>query len=117
MSFFSKIIISILSNAVAIYAASEIVPGIKFEATLANLLIAGILLGFVNTFVRPLLKLLSLPLLILTLGLFVVIINIAMLMLVSFLMDAFIIESVAAAFWGVIIISLVNYVISSLIND
>lgn len=117
MSLFSKVLITILSNALAIFVAARLVPGISFQVTLSNLLIAGALLGFVNTFIRPLVKLLSFPLVILTFGIFVVIINIGMLLLVSYLLPTFAIESLSAAFWGVIIISLVNYVMSAIIND
>ena len=117
MNFFWKVIITILSNALAIYVAARLVDGIKVDLTTTNLLIVGALLGFVNTFIRPVIKLLSFPIILLTLGIFVVIINIAMLLLVAYLLDGFAIESIRAAFWGVIIISLVNYLISSIIND
>lgn len=117
MKFLTKIIISILSNALAIFLAAKFIDGINVDMTLSNLVVAGALLGFVNTFVRPLIKLLSFPIILLTLGIFVVIINIAMLFLVSYLLPGFSIESVWAAFWGVVIVSLVNYVIASIIND
>lgn len=117
MKFFTKIIISILSNALAIFVAAKFVSGINIEMTVSNLLVAGALLGFVNTFVRPVIKLLSFPVILLTLGIFTVIINIAMLFLVSYLLPSFSIESLGAAFWGIVIISLVNYFVSAIIND
>lgn len=112
-----KIIIHILSNALAIYLAAKYVPGIDLEVSFKNLIIASALLGLVNAFVKPLIKLLSFPVIILTLGLFVVIINIAMLMLVAWLLPTFTIASFAAAFWGVVIISITNYLISALIKN
>lgn len=112
MKLLGKIIILILSNAIALFVAVKIVNGIEMDSTLMNYVIAGALLGVVNTFLRPILKLFSFPFIILSLGLFTIIINIVLLFLVSFLFPAFVIESITAAFWGVLIISVVNYLIS-----
>ena len=114
MKLFLKIAALVISNALAIWAAAKIVPGIKIEITLLNLLKAGALLGFANAFIRPILKLLSLPLVILTLGLFVVIINVMMLMLVAWFFDFFSISGFIPALLGVFIISVVNYIINIL---
>ncbi len=107
-----RIIILIFSNALALFVAAKIVDGIVIEASWANYLIAGALLGIVNTFVRPIIKLLSFPFIILSLGLFTIIINIVLLFAVSFFLPTFNIEGIIAAFWGVLIISIVNYLIS-----
>ena len=112
MKVFAKIVILILSNAVAIFVASRIIDGIEVEASWMNYVIAGALLGVVNTFIRPVIKLLSLPFIILTLGFFTIIINIVLLFIVSFILPTFNIEGIFAAFWGVLIISIVNYLIS-----
>ena len=117
MKFLLKLGILSVSNALAIFVASRLVPGISFEVTLPNLLLAGALLGSVNAVLRPILKLLSLPLIILTLGLFTVIINVGMLLLVSRVFDFFSIESFWAGLWGMFVISLVNYSISLFVKD
>jgi putative membrane protein len=73
---------------------------------------AVILLALLNALVRPVLYLLSLPFIILTLGLFMVIINAFLLQLVSFLVKGFLVEGFWPAFWGAVLIS----VVSSLLN-
>ena len=112
MKLIGKLIILIVSNAIALFVAVKIVKGIEMDFTIMNYLIAGAILGIVNTFLRPILKLLSFPFIILSLGLFTIIINIVLLFIVSFLFPPFIIEGIVAAFWVVLIISIVNYLIS-----
>ena len=112
MKLLFKIAALVVSNALAIWVAAKIVPGINIDPTLPNLLKAGALLGFANAFIRPVVKILSLPLVILTLGLFVVIINVLMLMLVAWFFDFFTINGFLPALWGVFIISIVNYLIN-----
>ncbi|MDZ7612052.1 MAG: phage holin family protein [Candidatus Moranbacteria bacterium] len=113
----AKAFFHVLINALAIYAAVRFIDGITMEITLTNLLLAGALLGLVNVLLRPILVLFSLPFIILTFGLFTVIINISLLFLVSFLFPSFAIEGFWAALWGVIVISLVNYLLSYLIEN
>ena len=67
--------IRILGNSLAFYIANLLVPGFVVNGGLKEYLIAGILLGFFNMLVRPLLKLISMPLIILSLGLFTLVIN------------------------------------------
>lgn len=117
MNFITKIIIRILSNALAVFVAAKLVAGIHLEVSWTNLLLVGLMLGFVNAIVRPIVKLLAFPLILLTLGFFVVIINIGMLLLVSYLLPGFSIDGITAAFWGIIIISLVNYTIHFIIEE
>jgi len=92
----------------AVFIAAHIVPGISYE-TLDALLWAGLLLGILNAVVRPLLLLLSLPLILLTLGLFIPIVNA---MLLSFVgggwIAGFHVESFGSAVFGAIVISLVS---------
>jgi putative membrane protein len=117
MKLLIKIAFLIISNALAIWAAARLVPGISFEVSFGNLVKAGALLGVVNVFVRPLAKLISFPLIILTLGLFTAIINVVMLLLVAKVFDFFVIESFWAGLWGVVVIGLVNYIISIFTKD
>lgn len=112
MKFLGKIIILVLSNALALFVATKIISGIQIEPSLMNYLVAGALLGIVNTFIRPVIKFFSFPFIILTLGIFTIVINIVLLFFVSFLLPTFSIEGIGAAFWGVFIISIVNYLIS-----
>lgn len=102
-------------NALALYVASQWVKGIQVSGTWA-LLLAAALMGILNAVIRPLLIILTLPITILTLGLFTLIINGLMLWLVSFLIQGFVIQEFWAAFWGALLISLVSAFINWLIE-
>lgn len=80
-----NILIGILVTAAALWIATVVVPGIRIESSLTSFLFVAILFGLVNVFVRPVAKLLSLPIRILTLGLFTFVINALMLMLTAWL--------------------------------
>ena len=99
-----------LLNTLAVLAASQIVSGITYDSW-TSLLIASLVLGILNAFLRPLLMLFSVVLLLLTLGLFTLVINALLLYLVSWLVKGFHVASFGAAFWGALVISLVSWVI------
>src|SRR6185503_13357231 len=100
-------------STLAVLVATYVVPGIKFERW-PDLLIATLVLGLLNSFLRPILMLLSLPLLIFTLGLFTIVINAVLLLLVSWLLQPrFVVEGFASAFWGALIISVVSLLLNS----
>ncbi len=107
-----NIVSRIIINAIAIYTAVQLVSGISLEINFINLVLVGLLLGIINTFIKPILTLLSLPFVLLTFGLFTIIINIALLFLMSYLIPSFEVDSFGAGLLGVIIISLVNYILS-----
>jgi len=113
MSFLIKTAIYILTNAVAILVADRLISGFIFRGNWFDLIIAGAVLGIINSFVRPLLKFIALPIIFLTLGLFTVIINIASLMMTASLLNSLSINGFWAGFWSVIVISLVNHIIMS----
>jgi putative membrane protein len=117
MSFLGKVIANIIANSVAILIAERLVSGFVFWGNWQDLLVAGAVLGIVNSFVRPVIKLLALPLILITLGLFSVVINIFILLLVSHFLPTLQIDGFWAAFWGVIIISIVNNIISSITKE
>jgi len=110
--------ISWLINTIAIMLAIKFVPGIIYTGAWWGVLLVGIIFGLVNTFIRPFVKLFTLPLLVLTLGLFTFIINALMLKLTSFLSEqfglGFHVEGFKPAFLGALIISLVSMVLSCL---
>ena len=89
------------------------VPSIQYER-LEHLLLATLVLGALNAFLRPLLLLGCLPLLILTLGLFLLVINAGLLMLTGKLVDGFTVDGFGAAFWGALIISIVTLIANKL---
>ena len=97
---------------VAVFVAAPIV-GISYGDRLGCLLGASLLLGIVNAFVRPVLLLLSLPLILVTLGLFILIINALMLKFVGQIVPCFEVPSFWRAFFGAIIISIVSWLLSA----
>ena len=101
-------------STVAVLIATYVVPGIHYGKW-PDLLVATLILGLLNTFVRPVLMLLSLPLLIFTLGLFTLVINALLLLLVNALMgDHFEIRSFWSAFLGALVISVVSLLLNSI---
>ena len=112
---FKNLIIRVLTNSIAIYLASEIVPGFTFseKESFIPLLTAGFMLGLINFFIKPALKLLSAPIILFTLGLFTIVINVAMLLLLDHFVEELTITGFWAAFWGMIVISLVNIFIGT----
>ena len=99
-------------TAFAVFIAAPIV-GFDYGGSLACLLGASLLLGIINAFIRPLLLLLSLPLILVTLGLFILIINALMLKFVSEIVPCFKVPSFGSAVFGAIIISIVSWLLSA----
>ena len=112
-----RLIIHVLSNALGIWAAARLVPGIYFDGGWELLILAGAVLGLINFFIKPVVKIVSLPLICVTLGLFTIVINVLMLNLAAKIVGALVIDTWTAAFWAVVVISAINYVVSSLINE
>jgi putative membrane protein len=99
---------------VAILIASQFVPGIKVDA-LSTAVIAACVLGLINIFIRPVFVFLTLPLSILTLGIFYFFINAFMLELVSYFVKGFVVRDFFSAFLGSLIISFVSWLANSFI--
>lgn len=97
---------------VAVFAAEKLIPGISC-ASVGALLGASLLLGIANAFVRPVLLLLSLPFIILTMGLFIFVVNALLLLFVSKMIPSFGVDGFWSAFFGAIIISIVSWILSS----
>ena len=102
-------------NTLAVLAAVYIVPGSIHYGKPLDLLVASLLLGILNAFLRPLLMLLALPLLIFTLGLFTLVINALLLYFVSVLLRPhFYVDDFWGAFWGALVISVVAILLNML---
>ena len=93
----------------AVLIAVNVVPGITYDTPL-HLLLASLVLGALNAFLRPILLLGCLPLLILTLGLFLMVINAVLLLLTAKLVNGFDIEGFWSAFWGALVISIITLI-------
>ncbi|MBA4148702.1 MAG: phage holin family protein [Verrucomicrobia bacterium] len=103
-----------LISTVAVLVATYIIPGIHYAGWL-DLLVATLLLGILNTFLRPILMVLSLPFLILTLGLFTLVINAVLLLLVSWMLGPkFQVDGFWWAFLGALVISIISLLLNSI---
>ncbi|HEX4697480.1 MAG TPA: phage holin family protein [Candidatus Udaeobacter sp.] len=97
---------------IAVMVASSLIRGIRYD-TIAALIGASLLLGILNAFVRPFLLILSAPLILLTLGFFILILNGLLLLLVPHVVIGFHVDSFSSAFWGAIVISIVSWILSA----
>ena len=112
-----KFIQSWLIGTLAVLVASYIVKGIHYETWVA-LIVASLVLGIFNTVLRPLLMLISLPLLVFTLGLFRLVINAFLLYFVGFLLRPhFYVDTFWNAFWGALLISIVTLSLNALTGN
>ena len=105
-----RIILSLLVNGLSLYAASLVVPGIVLRGVWPALL-AAVVLALANTFVKPVLVFLTLPVTIVTLGLFIFVINALIFLLVSRLVAGFEVQGFGAAFWGALVTSIVSWLL------
>lgn len=112
----TKFVIRWLINAVALYAAVWIVPGIEYLGSWTGILWLALIIGLLNALVRPLLKFLTCPLIILTLGLFTLIINTAMLLLTRTIGQSLGIGLTVDGFWSALLGSLVMSIVSVIMS-
>jgi len=109
-------LLRLLITALGLWIADQLLPGIGFTSTSA-LIVSALLLGFVNALVRPLLIILTLPLTILTLGLFILIVNGISLALVAWVVPGFQVAGLWSATWGAIIVGLTSWLASHFIGN
>ncbi len=113
-----KLIARLLINAAALWLASVIVPGISFEeGSLTSILLVALVFGIVNVLLKPIFKLFTFPVIILTLGLFALVINTALLAITAGLMSDLTISGFVPAFLGALIISIVSAVLDRFFGD
>ena len=111
-----RFILRLLLNGIAIVVAAWFVPGVRL-AGVPSALMAGAILGFVNALIRPVLFLLTLPFTIVTLGLFIFVVNAICFALTAALVPGFDISGFLAAFFGAIVVSLVSWVLNTIMVD
>lgn len=117
MKFIGKIIFSVIVNALAIWAAARFVPGFIFQGDWFALSMAAIILTLINFFIRPLLKFLFGPLILLTLGAFLFVINIVTLFLLDKFSPSITINGLLPLFLATVIISLINALCGSIFKS
>lgn len=100
-------------NSLALLIADALIPGFRLEGVFSALL-AALVLGLVNTFIKPVLILLTFPITVLTLGFFIFIINAFAFVMASWIVPGFTVYSFWGAFWGAIITSLAGWILNSI---
>jgi putative membrane protein len=114
-------LIRLLVNAAALWVATRLVPGVSFDGGTLPFLGVALVFGVVNAFVRPLMQILTFPLILVTLGLFLLVVNGLMLWLTSSLSASlglgFHVNGFWPAFWGAIVVSVTSLLLSMLIRD
>lgn len=113
-------VIQILINAGALYVADFLIGGITFSGDWWKFLVVALAFSLLNTYVRPILRILTLPISVITLGIFLLVINAAMLLLTSAISDqlslGFRVADFWAAFLGAIVVAIVGWVLSLVIG-
>jgi putative membrane protein len=109
-----RILLSIVFNAIALYATAMVVPGISFRGNIVSLLVAGAIFGLFNLIVRPVALLLSLPLLIVTLGLFYFVLNGILLWVASFFLPGYNVAGIVPGILGSLVFAIVNWALNAL---
>jgi putative membrane protein len=116
-----QILIRLLINAAALWAATRLVPGISFTGEWPWLLVVALVFGVLNISVRPVLWFMTLPLLLITLGLFTFVLNAVMLWLTGAVSDSlglgFHVEGFGAAFLGALVVTIVSFMLSLFVTS
>ncbi|MBA2459390.1 MAG: phage holin family protein [Gemmatimonadales bacterium] len=105
-----------LLNAAALWTAAYLLPGLEFTGGVVDLLLVAAVFGIVNSLLRPILTVLTCPLIVVTLGLFTLVINAVMLLVTGWLSArwdlGFAVSGFWAAFWGGLVVGLVSLAVS-----
>jgi len=110
------LLIRFLFGVAGLWLAAEVVPGIAYDS-ISSLLAAALLLGLINAVLRPILVILTLPITLVTLGLFLLVINAGTLKLTSIFLHGFHVHGFWAALWGALVVSVFGWIGSNLAKD
>ncbi len=105
----TRLIFHIIGGILGLWLAIKFVPGIQFSGEIKDLVLAGCFLGLINFFIKPILNLITLPLRIITLGLFGLIINMGVLWAVDIFFPELDIRGIVPLFWSTLIVWLLHY--------
>lgn len=106
-------IVQAVVTAIGLWASAKLVPGVEFTST-GSLVAAAIILGLVNAFVRPLMVILTLPLTIVTFGLFLLVVNAAMIGLTAMFLGGFVVDGLWAGIGAAIVTGVVSWIAGAL---
>lgn len=104
-------------NALALWVAAELIGGIAVGPGLGSILLVALIFGVVNAVLKPIAKLLTFPVIILTLGLFTLVINAVMLLITDAVTGGLEVDGFGAAVFGAVVISVVSWALSMLLPD
>jgi len=106
------IVVNLLVSSLAVFITAQILPGVHMNDFLTAIIVA-VIMGVINSFVKPILVLLTLPITLVTFGLFVFVINALLVLLVSRIVPGFVVDS----FWWALLFSLIVSIVSSFLNS
>jgi putative membrane protein len=107
-----SLLLKIVSAAAGIWLAVQFIPGVQFNGSWKVLLLAGVLLGLINFFIKPIVNLITLPIRVLTLGLAGFVVNMAVIWLADLYFAEIIIQGLIPLFWTSLLIAGLNIVLS-----
>jgi len=112
-----RLILHIVSAGLGLFLAAKFVPGVDFFGSYIMLIVVGVILGLANFFIKPILKAISLPIRIITLGLFSLVINMALVWLVGDVLfpDVLEIAGIIPLFWTTLIICILNLISAAIV--
>jgi putative membrane protein len=110
------ILIRVIVNAVALWAADYLIDGIHLEGSVGPIIIVALIFGFVNAVIKPIIKFFAFPFIILTLGLLTLVINALMLMLTAWFTPILKVDGFLPALLGSVVISLVSMILSHFLD-
>ena len=113
----TRLLVQVLLNGVALFVASRVIDGIEYNGSLLYLLVAGLVFGLINLLVKPIATFFSLPLILLTLGLFYLVINAGMLKLADLFLSGFAVDGFWPAVQGGLVIALFNWVVRAFSSE
>ena len=106
---FTKLIFQIIAGVASFWLADKFVPGVEFIGELKYLIMAGAILGLINYFIKPLLRIITLPLRIITLGIFSWVINVAIIWVVDVIFPELIINGLIPLFWTTLLAFVISF--------
>ncbi len=111
-----RFIVQAVVTAIGLWLAAQFVPGVGFSDT-TSLVLAAVLLGIANAVVRPILVVLTFPITVITLGLFLLVVNAATIGLVAVLLDGFVVDGLWPGIGAAIVTGVVSWVAGALVRD
>jgi putative membrane protein len=111
-----RLLYSWIVNVAAIWVASVFVDGVDYSEDYWVLIVTGLVFGLVNFLVKPIIKLLALPVIVITLGIALFFINLLMLYITSWIVPGFEISSFRSGIWATLIIAVVNWVLQGIFD-